>query len=64
MTGLLSTQAAVDGPVETLNGNGWVQLDNGTLYGEPLTRARAQGKIAGAGDAAFIGHDEQSRPAR
>ena len=46
MTGLLSTQAAVDGPVEALNGNGWVQLDNGTLYGEPLTRARAQGKIA------------------
>jgi translocation and assembly module TamB len=47
VTGLLSTEMAVDGPVDTLNGNGWVQLDNGTLYGEPLTRARAQGKIAG-----------------
>jgi translocation and assembly module TamB len=47
VTGLLSAQMAVDGPIDTLNGNGWVQLDNGTLYGEPLTRARAEGKIAG-----------------
>jgi translocation and assembly module TamB len=47
MTGLLSARMALDGPVETLNGDGWVQLDNGTLYGEPLTRARAEGKIAG-----------------
>ncbi|MGA8086991.1 MAG: translocation/assembly module TamB domain-containing protein [Terracidiphilus sp.] len=47
VTGLLSAQMAVDGPVDMLNGNGWVQLDNGTLYGEPLTTARAEGKIAG-----------------
>ncbi len=47
MTGLLSAQLAVDGPLDTLNGNGWVQLDNGTLYGEPLIRAHAEGKIAG-----------------
>jgi len=47
VTGLLSAQMAVDGPVDTLNGNGWVQLDNGTLYGEPLMQARAQGTMAG-----------------
>jgi translocation and assembly module TamB len=45
--GLLSAQMAADGPVATLNGNGWVQLDNGSLYGEALTRVRAEGKIAG-----------------
>ena len=59
VTGLLSAQTAVDGPLDMLNGVGWVQLDNGTLYGEPLTRARAQGKIAGAGASIFLGHDEQ-----
>ena len=43
----MSAQIAVDGPIKTLNGNGWVQLDNGALYGEPLTRMRAEGKVAG-----------------
>ncbi len=47
VAGLVSAQIAVDGPIETLNGSGWVQLDNGTMYGEALTRARAQGKIVG-----------------
>ncbi|HEV2215129.1 MAG TPA: hypothetical protein VGR64_07550, partial [Terracidiphilus sp.] len=47
LTGQLSTQVTVDGPFDTLNGNGWLQLDNGTLYGEPLTRARAEGTITG-----------------
>ncbi len=47
LTGLLSAQMAVDGPIDALNGNGWVQLDNGTMFGEQLTRARAQGKIVG-----------------
>jgi len=45
--GLVSAQLAVEGPVQTLNGSGWVQLDNGAVYGEPLTRILAQGKIVG-----------------
>jgi translocation and assembly module TamB len=28
-----------------LNGNGWVQLDNGVIYGEPIARVRAEGKM-------------------
>ena len=47
VTGLLSAQVSLDGPIEALTGSGWVQLDNGALYGEPLTRAHAQGKIVG-----------------
>ena len=47
VTGLLSAQASADGPIETLTGSGWVQLDNGALYGEPLKRIHAQGKFAG-----------------
>ncbi|WP_348261904.1 translocation/assembly module TamB domain-containing protein [Telmatobacter sp. DSM 110680] len=47
IAGSMSAQIAVDGPVEKLNGNGWVQLDNGELYGEPLTRIRAEGKFTG-----------------
>jgi translocation and assembly module TamB len=47
LTGLVSAQMAVDGPADTMSGDGWVQLDNGTLYDQPLTRARAQGRIAG-----------------
>jgi len=46
ISGLVSAQLAIDGPYRSLNGTGWVQVDNGSLYGEPLTRARADGKIA------------------
>ena len=39
---------SADGPIQTLNGSGWVQLDNGTVYGEPLVAgSRCRGKIAG-----------------
>jgi translocation and assembly module TamB len=47
VTGTVSARLFVDGPYSTLNGNGWVQIENGTLYGEPLTRARVDGNIAG-----------------
>jgi translocation and assembly module TamB len=47
VTGLLSAQVSVDGPIQTLNGSGWAQLDNGTLYGEPLKQVHAQGKTVG-----------------
>ena len=46
-TGPLSAQIATDGRIRTLEGSGWVELDRGTLYGEPVVRARAQGKIVG-----------------
>src|SRR5260370_24450230 len=45
LTGSLSAQIDADGPLRMLNGNGWVQLDNGVIYGEPVTRVRAQGKM-------------------
>jgi translocation and assembly module TamB len=47
ITGLLDTQVQVDGPVRALNGSGWVELDGGTVYGEPIARFRAQGNLAG-----------------
>jgi len=47
LTGTISARFFVDGPYSALNGNGWVQLENGSLYGEPLTRARVDGNIAG-----------------
>jgi len=47
ITGLLDTQVQVDGPVHALNGSGWVELDGGNVYGEPIARLRAQGNLAG-----------------
>lgn len=43
--GRISTQLSLDGPVDRLNGSGWIQVDSGSLYGEPLRKARAQGRI-------------------
>ena len=47
VTGMLSAQLEIDGPVRTLGGSGWVQLDGGSVYSEPIARIRAQGKLAG-----------------
>lgn len=47
VSGLVSAQLAFDGPLDTLTGDGWVDLEKGSIYGEPVTRARAQGKIVG-----------------
>ena len=47
VTGLMDTQVQVDGPVHALNGSGWVELDGGTVYGEPIAKFRAQGNLAG-----------------
>ena len=46
-TGTLNAQLTTDGPVRAIEGSGWVELEHGTLYGEPVTRGRAQGKIVG-----------------
>jgi len=47
LTGTMSARLFVDGPYSALNGNGWIQLENGTIYGEPLSRARVDGNLAG-----------------
>lgn len=46
-TGALSGEVTARGAIRTLDGSGWVQLDHGTLYGEPVMQARARGKVAG-----------------
>jgi translocation and assembly module TamB len=47
VSGGLSTQVDLDGPIHTLNGSGWVELDKAVVYGEQVARIRAQGKVAG-----------------
>jgi translocation and assembly module TamB len=46
LTGVLNAQLRLDGLVHTLGGSGWVELDNGSVFGEPVTRLRAQGTVA------------------
>jgi translocation and assembly module TamB len=46
MNGTLSAQLQLDGPVRAPNGSGWIELDKGTLFGEPVARIRAQGSVA------------------
>ncbi|MGP8173697.1 MAG: translocation/assembly module TamB domain-containing protein [Terracidiphilus sp.] len=46
LTGMLDAQLQLDGPVHTLGGSGWVELDGGSVYGEPIARFRAQGTVA------------------
>ena len=46
VTGTLDAQLQVDGPIHALSGSGWVELDKGSVYGEPVARVRAQGTIA------------------
>ena len=46
LTGDLDASIQADGPFDSLGGSGWVELNNGSLYGEPVSRIRAQGVIA------------------
>jgi translocation and assembly module TamB len=45
VTGSLDTQIAVDGPLDTLGGSGWAQLNDAVVYGEPLTSLHVQGTL-------------------
>jgi translocation and assembly module TamB len=45
VTGSIDADIQADGPLHTLGGSGWVQLDGGAVYGEPFKRVRAQGAI-------------------
>jgi translocation and assembly module TamB len=46
LTGTLDAELQTDGPIHFLGGSGWVQLNNGSVYGEPVNRILAQGTIA------------------
>ena len=46
VTGTVDTQLQLDGPVGTLGGAGWIELNDGSVYGETVTRLRAQGAVA------------------
>jgi len=46
LTGVLNAQLQADGLVNMLGGSGWVELDGGTVFGEPVSRIRAQGTMA------------------
>jgi translocation and assembly module TamB len=46
VAGSLQAQLQLDGPLRALQGSGWVELDKGSVYGEPVNRLRAQGAIA------------------
>ncbi len=45
VAGPLDAQLTIAGPLRMLDGSGWVQLDGGNIYGEPVKRARAQGTL-------------------
>jgi len=45
ITGSLDTQMDADGAIRTLAGTGWVELEDGTIFEEPVTRIRAQGSF-------------------
>ena len=47
VTGALDAQIAADGPLNALNGSGWIQLNNAVMDGQPVTSLRAQGKLNG-----------------
>lgn len=45
-TGTLNAQFQADGTLSDLGGSGWVELENGSVYGEPVMRLRAQGTLS------------------
>jgi translocation and assembly module TamB len=45
LTGTLDAQIQANGPIHALDGSGWAELNGATVYGEPMTRLRAQGNM-------------------
>jgi translocation and assembly module TamB len=45
-TGSLDAQLQLDGPLHALGGSGWVEMDKGSIFSEPVDRIRAQGTLA------------------
>jgi len=46
ITGALDAQLQIDGPIHSLGGSGWTELNGASAYGEPITHLRAQGTMA------------------
>lgn len=44
--GTLEAQLSLSGPLHALGGSGWVELDGGSVYGQPVSKIRAQGTMA------------------
>ncbi len=44
--GSLDAQLQLDGPIHSLGGSGWVEMDKGSVFSEPVDRIRAQGTLA------------------
>jgi translocation and assembly module TamB len=45
VSGTIDTQFQADGTLHSLGGSGWAQLNDGVLYGEPITHLRAEGTV-------------------
>ncbi|MGH9600718.1 MAG: translocation/assembly module TamB domain-containing protein, partial [Terracidiphilus sp.] len=46
VTGALDAQLTIDGSLRSPGGAGWVELNGGSLYGEPVKRMRVVGSLA------------------
>jgi len=46
VTGTIDAEIQADGPLRAPSGSGWAELDRASIYGEPVTRLRAQGSLA------------------
>jgi translocation and assembly module TamB len=46
VSGTLDTQIKISGPLHAPAGSGWIELDSGTIYGEPFHRARLAGTLS------------------
>jgi translocation and assembly module TamB len=44
-TGTVDAQLQADGPIHALGGSGWLEVDGSSIYGQPVTRLRAQGTV-------------------
>jgi translocation and assembly module TamB len=47
LTGLLDARIEAAGPLRSLTGSGWLELNKATVYGQSVARIHAQGSFAG-----------------
>lgn len=45
VSGEFSTQIDLNGPLHSLEGSGWLDMDRATIYGEPVTRVSLHGML-------------------
>ncbi|MGD0830695.1 MAG: translocation/assembly module TamB domain-containing protein [Terracidiphilus sp.] len=46
ISGAVDAQLQLDGTLGALDGSGWIEMDKGRVFGEPVARIRAQGSVA------------------